>query len=57
MYNLGFSGNALLDLEIAELIATVDASMFVLDFLPNATVEQMKERAGEILLYRSQQAS
>lgn len=43
--NLGFSGNALLDLEIAELIATVDASMFVLDFLPNATVEQMKERA------------
>ena len=43
--NLGFSGNALLDLEIAELIATVNASMFVLDFLPNATVEQMKERA------------
>ena len=43
--NLGFSGNALLDLEIAELIATVDASMFVLDFLPNATVEHMKERA------------
>ena len=43
--NLGLSGNALLDLEIAELIATVDASMFVLDFLPNATVEQMKERA------------
>ena len=42
--NLGFSGNALLDLEIAELIATVDASMFVLDFLPNATVEQMKDK-------------
>lgn len=45
MYQFRFSGNALLDLEIAELIATVDASMFVLDFLPNATVEQMKERA------------
>ncbi|WP_291528369.1 SGNH/GDSL hydrolase family protein [Bacteroides sp. UBA939] len=43
--NLGFSGNALLDLEIAEVIASVDASMFVLDFVPNATVEQMKERA------------
>lgn len=43
--NLGFSGNALLDLEIAEVAASVDASMFVLDFLPNATVEQMKERA------------
>lgn len=43
--NLGFSGNALLDLEIAEVLASVDASMFILDFLPNATVEQMKERA------------
>lgn len=43
--NLGFSGNALLDLEIAEVAAGVDASMFVLDFLPNATLEQMKERA------------
>lgn len=43
--NLGFSGNALLDLEIADVIAGVDASIFVLDFLPNATVEQMNERA------------
>lgn len=43
--NLGFSGNAQLDLEIAEVAASVDASMFVLDFVPNATVEQMKERA------------
>ncbi|GHT64653.1 hydrolase [Bacteroidia bacterium] len=43
--NLGFSGNALLDLEIAELMATVDASLFILDFLPNANVEQMNERA------------
>lgn len=45
--NLGFSGNALLDLEIAEVMAGVDASMFVLDFVPNATVEQMKERADK----------
>lgn len=45
--NLGFSGNALLDLEIAHLMASVDASIFVLDFVPNATVEQMKERADE----------
>ena len=43
--NLGFSGNALLDLEIADVMAAVDASVFVLDFAPNATVEQMKERA------------
>lgn len=42
--NLGFSGNALLDLEIAELMADVDAGVYVLDFVPNATVEQMNER-------------
>lgn len=45
--NLGFSGNALLDLEIADVIAGVDASIFVLDFVPNATVEQMKERTDK----------
>ena len=43
--NLGFSGNALLDLEIAEVVAQVDAAMYILDYVPNATVEQMKERA------------
>ena len=42
--NLGFSGNALLDLEVAKILAEVDAGVFVLDFVPNASVEQMKER-------------
>jgi len=45
--NLGFSGNGQLDLEIAEVIANVDASMYILDFVPNATVEQMKELADK----------
>ncbi len=44
MINLGFSGNGQLDMEIAPVIAGVDASVFVLDFVPNATVEQMEER-------------
>ncbi|NDW13178.1 hydrolase [Bacteroides sp. 214] len=43
--NLGFSGNALLDYEIAEVMANVDAAMYILDFVPNATVEQINERA------------
>lgn len=43
--NLGFSGNAQLDLAMAPVIAAVDASVFVLDFVPNATVAQMEERA------------
>lgn len=35
--NLGFSGNALLDLEIAELMASVEEpGLFVLDYAPNA---------------------
>ena len=42
--NLGFSGNALLDLEVAQIMSEVDASVFVLDFVPNASVEQMGER-------------
>ncbi|MBO4985022.1 MAG: SGNH/GDSL hydrolase family protein [Bacteroides sp.] len=43
--NLGFSGNARLDYEVAEVIASVkDASVIVLDFLPNVTIEQLKER-------------
>lgn len=42
--NLGFSGNAFLDLEVAEVIAEVEASVFILDFVPNASVMQMKER-------------
>lgn len=43
--NLGFSGNALLDLEIAPVMAGVDASVFVLDFVPNASAAQIMERA------------
>ena len=42
--NLGFSGHGELNLEIAEVIANVDAGCFVLDFVPNATVAQMNER-------------
>lgn len=42
--NLGFSGNALLDYEIAEVMSELDASVFVLDFLPNATEENIEER-------------
>lgn len=45
--NLGFSGNALLDLEIAGVLAGVDASLFVLDFVPNAGVTHIKERADK----------
>lgn len=42
--NLGFSGNARLDYEIARLMASVkDASLFVIDCLPNVTPEKVRE--------------
>jgi hypothetical protein len=42
--NLGFSGNGKLDYEIAEVIANVDASLYVLDFVPNASPAEIREK-------------
>lgn len=45
--NLGFSGNAFLDLEVARLMASVpNPSAFVLDYVPNAKPERI-EQNGE----------
>lgn len=42
--NLGFSGNALLDLEIAQFMSEVEnPAVFVLDYVPNASAERIKE--------------
>lgn len=44
--NLGFSGNAFLDYEIAELMASVpDPALYILDYVPNASVEMIEEKA------------
>ena len=42
--NLGFSGNAHLDYEIAELMAECDASLYMLDFVPNCSAELINEK-------------
>ena len=47
--NLGFSGNGQLDLEIAEAMAVIDASCFVIDCLPNVSVKQMNEKYADFL--------
>ncbi len=41
--NLGFSGNGQLDLEVAETMAAIDASCFVIDCLPNVSAARMRE--------------
>jgi len=42
--NLGFSGNGRMEASLAELLGELDAAAFVLDCLPNMTVEQTAER-------------
>lgn len=43
--NLGFSGNALLDLEVAEIMAAIkDPGIYVLDYVPNASPENITEK-------------
>lgn len=42
--NLGFSGNAFLDMEIAELMASVeDPGVYVMDYVPNASAKAIDE--------------
>ncbi len=43
--NLGFSGNGTMDLEVARLLAELDAAVFVIDCLPNMVAKQVEERA------------
>ena len=43
--NLGFSGNGTMDLEIADLMAEIDAAVYVVDCLPNLTGESTAARA------------
>lgn len=42
--NLGFSGNGRMEPELADLIAELDASVFVLDCLPNMNAAEVSER-------------
>ncbi len=42
--NLGFSGSGRMEMAMADLIAELDASVYVLDCLPNMTEELLKER-------------
>lgn len=43
--NIGFSGNALLDYDIAAMLGAKDAGLYVLDFLPNVSAKLVMERA------------
>lgn len=42
--NLGFSGNGTMELEVADLLAQLDPSVYVLDCLPNMDAKEVTER-------------
>jgi hypothetical protein len=42
--NLGFSGNGKMEIEMAELLAELDPSIYVIDCLPNMVANEIKER-------------
>ncbi|RXF68034.1 SGNH/GDSL hydrolase family protein [Arcticibacter tournemirensis] len=44
LINLGFSGNGQLDYEIAEIISGYKSSLIILDFMPNVTAGQIRDR-------------
>ncbi|QDP95636.1 hypothetical protein FOE78_06695 [Microlunatus elymi] len=42
---LGFSGNAKMEIELADVLADLDPAVYLIDCLPNMTAEQVAERA------------
>lgn len=53
--NLGFSGNAKMEIELAEYLASVPADLYILDCIPNPSPEQIKERSYNFIKYLRQQ--
>jgi lysophospholipase L1-like esterase len=49
--NLGFSGSAKMEIELAKYLATVPADVYVLDCVPNPTPEQISERSYPFIKY------
>ncbi len=51
IYNLGFSGNGKFDLEVAEVMTSIDAGLYVIDCLPNNKVEEIRKKVGPFFEY------
>ena len=47
--NLGFSGNGKMEPEIADLLAELDPSIYVIDCLPNMVAAEIKERTEPLV--------
>ena len=47
--NLGFSGNGRMEIEVARLIAEVDAAVYIIDCLPNIDAKTVTERTEPLV--------
>ncbi len=47
--NLGFSGNGVMEKEVGDLLAEIDAHIFVIDCLPNMNAAQVAERTKPLV--------
>lgn len=47
--NLGFSGNGKMEPEVAELLAEIDAAVYVVDCLPNITADIVSQRVRPLV--------
>ena len=47
--NLGFSGNGVMEADVGELLAEIDAHVFVIDCLPNMRADQVAERTKPLV--------
>ena len=47
--NLGFSANGKLDYEIAEMMADVDAAVYIMDNIPNSSVDQIYNKTEKFV--------
>jgi len=48
--NFGFSGNAHMDIELADLFGELDSAAYILDPMPNMTLELVVERMANFIL-------
>ena len=47
--NFGFSGNGIMEKPITELISEIDASLYVIECLPNMTKDQVSKNVGPLV--------
>ena len=47
--NMGFSGNGRMEMEVVELLAEIDAAVYVIDCLPNIDAAQVAERTEPLV--------